>query len=152
MNEVIVNSTQHLNDADVRAMAVYLKSVPANAGDVTEPASEDVISAGSLVYDVHCGTCHLPTGAGSEETGTSLAKLSPLVQANDPASLINIILYGPPLPEPAPALARPTRWKEMEPFAAKLTDEEVAQLASFIRASWNNKAGAVTPEQVAKQR
>lgn len=148
MNEVILNSTQHLNDADIRAMSVYLKSVPANEGDVTPPASDEVMSAGSLVYDVHCGTCHLPTGAGSEDTGTALAKFSPLVQANDPASLINIILYGPPLPEPN----LPAKWQKMEPFAEKLTDEEVAQVASFVRASWNNKAGAVTPEQVAKQR
>lgn len=148
MNEVIMNSTRHLSDADIRAMAVYLKSVPANEGETSAPASEDVMSEGSLVYDVHCGTCHLPTGEGSEDTGTALAKYSPLVQASDPASLINIILYGPPLP--APPL--PARWKKMEPFADKLTDEEIAQVASFIRASWNNKAGAVTAEQVAKQR
>lgn len=148
MNEVIMNSTRHLSDADIQAMAVYLKSVPANEGDTTAPASEDVMSAGALVYDVHCGTCHLPTGEGSEDTGTALAKYSPIVQANDPASLINIILYGPPLPEPP----LPAKWKKMEPFAELLTDEEVAQLASFIRASWNNKAGAVTAEQVAKQR
>jgi len=148
MIEVIMNSTQHLSDADIRAMSVYLKSVPANEGDVTPPASDALLSEGSLVYDVHCGTCHLPTGLGSEETGTSLARFSPLVQANDPASLINIILYGPPLPEP-PLSAK---WKKMEPFADKLTDEEVAQVASFVRASWNNKAGAVTAEQVAKQR
>jgi mono/diheme cytochrome c family protein len=148
MNEVIMNSTRHLTDADVRAMAVYLKSLPANEAGMTAPASDDAMAAGSLLYDVHCGTCHLPTGAGSEDTGTSLAGVSPLVQANDPASLINIILYGPPLPEPP----LPAKWKKMEPFGEKLTDEEVAQLASFVRGSWNNKAGAVTPAQVAKQR
>ncbi|WP_241521015.1 c-type cytochrome [Steroidobacter cummioxidans] len=148
MNEVIMNSTQHLTDEDVRAMSVYLKSVPANDGDVTQPASGSLMSEGSLVYDVHCGTCHLPTGEGSADTGTALARVSPLVQANDPASLINIILYGPPLPEPE----LPAKWKRMEPFADKLTDEEIAQVASFVRGSWNNKAGAVTAEQVAKQR
>lgn len=152
MNEVIVNSTQHLSDADIRAMAVYLKSVPANEGEVTAPASDEMMSAGSLVYDVHCGTCHLPTGAGSEDTGTALAKYSPLVQANDPASLINIILYGPPVPEPPPSAMPPAKWQKMEPLADKVTDEELAQLASFIRNSWGNKAGAVTPDQVARQR
>jgi mono/diheme cytochrome c family protein len=152
MNEVIVNSTQHLSDADIRAMSVYLKSVPANEGDVTAPASQEVMSAGSLVYDVHCGTCHLPTGAGSEDTGTALAKYSPMVLANDPASLINIILYGPPVPESPPSTMPPAKWQKMEPFANKVTDEELAQLASFIRNSWGNKAGAVTPDQVARQR
>jgi len=148
MNEVILNSTQHLSDEDVRAMSVYLKSLPAHEGQNSSPASDEVMAEGSLVYDVHCGTCHLPTGAGSEDTGTALARFSPIVQANDPASLINIILYGPPLPEPN----LPAKWQKMEPFAEKLTDEEVAQLASFVRGSWGNKAGAVTAEQVAKQR
>src|SRR5690606_22798882 len=72
MNEVVVNSTRHLSNEDVRAMAVYLKSLPANAQDSGTPASEDVVRAGSLQYDIHCGTCHLPTGEGSAETGPPL--------------------------------------------------------------------------------
>jgi mono/diheme cytochrome c family protein len=63
--------------------------------------------------------------------------------------LINVILYGPQLPDP-PLPTR--RWKPMEAYGDKLADEEVAALASFLRASWDNKGGAVTPEQVAKQR
>jgi mono/diheme cytochrome c family protein len=107
-----------------------------------------VTSAGSAVYDVHCGTCHEPTGMGSDDSGPRLAG-SLIVQAPDPASLINVILYGPQLPQPAPPVAN---WKKMDPFGDKLSDDEVAQLASFLRGAWGNKGGEVTTAQVARQR
>jgi mono/diheme cytochrome c family protein len=148
MNEVILNSTQHFTDADVRAMAAYLKSVPANEGKVGAKAPDDVLSAGSTLYDVHCGTCHQPTGLGAEDSGPRLAG-SLIVQAADPASLINVIVYGPQLPEHGP----PTdHWQPMEAYGEKLSDEEIAALASYVRSAWSNKAGAVTAAQVAKQR
>lgn len=149
MNEVIVNSTRHLNDDDIRAMAVYLKSLPADEGDVAAAASADVVREGESLYNVHCGTCHLPTGLGGPDSGPRLAGGSLVVQANDPASLINVILYGPELPDP-PLIKH--AWKVMEPFADELTDEEVAALTSFLRSSWGNKGGAVTVKQVEAQR
>lgn len=150
MNEVIMDSTRHLQDADVLAMATYLKSLPANEGDLGSSADAEVLRAGETLYDVHCGTCHLPTGLGGpgEDAGARLAGGSLVVQASNPASLINVILYGPQLPNPP----LPKRWKEMEPFAEKLSDEEVAALASFLRNAWGNKGGEVTADQVARQR
>jgi mono/diheme cytochrome c family protein len=152
MNEVVVNSTRHLSSEDVHAVAVYLKSLPANAQDGEDPADEEILRAGSLQYDIHCGTCHLPTGLGSASTGPPLVG-SPVVLAVDPASLINITLYGAQLPEEAPSEEWSKRsWKVMEPFARKMNDEEVAALLSYVRSAWGNEAGEVTPEQVATQR
>lgn len=152
MNEVVVNSTRHLSREDVHAMAVYLKSLPANAQDGEDPADEETLRTGSLQYDIHCGTCHLPTGLGSESTGPPLVG-SPVVLAADPVSLINITLYGAQLPETAPSEEWSTRsWKVMEPFAPKMSDEEVAALLSYVRSAWSNAAGEVTPKQVAAQR
>jgi mono/diheme cytochrome c family protein len=148
MNEVIMNSTQYLTDADLHAMATYLKSLPANPGDVGAAASEEVTTAGSAVYDVHCGTCHQPSGMGADDSGPPLAG-SPIVQAGDPASLLNIIIYGPQLPQPAPPVGN---WKKMDPYGDKLSDDEIAQLSSYLRGAWGNKGGEVTAAQVAKQR
>jgi len=130
MNEVIINSTRNLTEADVRAMATYLKSLPANPGDVGSPASAEVLQDGETLYNVHCGTCHLPTGLGSqaEDSGARLVG-SPIVQAANPASLINNILYGPQVPIP-PMIKR---WKPMQAFDDKLADEEVAAIASYLR-------------------
>jgi mono/diheme cytochrome c family protein len=148
MNEVVMNSTRHLADADIHAMATYLKSLPPNEGNLQSPAKNDVITAGATVYDVQCGTCHLPTGLGAPDSGPKLAG-SPVVQASDPASLINVILYGPQLPDPAPPTGE---WQHMEAFGEKLSDEEIAALASYLRNAWNNKGGEVTAAQVARQR
>lgn len=147
MNKVIMNSTRHLADADIRAMAVYLESLPPKEQDVGRMASDKVLRTGQNLYTIHCGTCHLPTGKGAIDTGPPVAG-NPVVQAADPASLINSILYGPELPNPLP----PVRWKHMEAYGDQLSDEEVAALASFLRSSWGNRGGAVSADQVAAQR
>lgn len=152
MNEVVVNSTRHLSREDVSAIAVYLKSLPAKAQGSGEPAAADVLRAGSLQYDIHCGSCHLPTGEGSPEQGPPLIG-SPVVLDADPASLINITLYGAQTPHISPSDEWASRtWIRMDPFDNILDDEQVAALLSFIRATWGHEAGAVTPEQVAEQR
>lgn len=152
MNEVVVNSTRHMSREDVRAMAVYLKSLRSNSQGSGEPATEDVLRAGSLQYDIHCGSCHLPTGEGSPEQGPPLIG-SPVVLDADPASLINITLYGAQTPHISPSAEWESRaWIRMESYDNKLNDEQVADLLSFIRATWGHEAGAVTPEQVAEQR
>jgi mono/diheme cytochrome c family protein len=149
MNEVVLNSTRHLSEPDLTAMAVYLKGLPGKQGDIGEPASAEVLKEGETLYDLHCGTCHQPTGLGgpSEDAGARLVG-SPIVQAGNPASLINVILYGPHLAK----LPGAKRWKDMPDFEQKLADDEVAAIASYIRSAWGNFGGAVTAEQVSKQR
>jgi mono/diheme cytochrome c family protein len=150
MNEVIMNSTRHLTDADTTAMATYLKSLPPEEGEVGKPASAAVMKAGQALYSLHCGTCHQPDGLGAS-SGDARAKLvgNPVVQASNPASLINVILYGPHLAK----LPGPKRWKDMPgTFGEKLADEEVAAIASYVRNAWGNVAGAVTEEQLARRR
>ena len=152
MNKVVVNSTRHLSQQDVHAVAVYLKSLPARMQDSGAPADEEVLRFGSAQYDIHCGTCHLPTGLGSEMTGPPLAG-SPVVLAADPASLINVTLYGAQVPETAPSKEWQSRgWEIMEPCDQKLDDETAAAILSYVRSAWGNEAGAVTPEQVDAQR
>jgi len=152
MNEVIVDGTLHLQEQDLRAMAVYLKSVEASEQRQGSKPDEETMATGSLQYDIHCGTCHLPTGLGSDTTGPPLLG-SPVTLAADPASLINITLYGPHLPGTPPSEEWDSRpWKRMESYAAKLDNEKAAALLSYIRNAWGNSAGEVTPGQVAAQR
>lgn len=40
----------------------------------------------------------------------------------------------------------------MPAFDWKLTDEQIAAVASYIRSSWGNEADAVTEDQVAELR
>lgn len=149
MNEVF-RSTAALRPADAAAMAAYLKGVePSQKRGSWTGASllGGRKSAGEVVYTVHCGTCHLPDGKGDKILGVSLAR-NPIVQAESPASLINVILYGPDLPPP-PFVSGRTR---MKPFGKRLSDEDIASLTTYLRSSFGNRAGAVSPEDVAVQR
>lgn len=149
MNEVVMNSTRHLRDSDVDAMATYLKSLPSSAAENVAAVGGDVLGMGRTLYNLHCGTCHLPTGLGDPEVAPRLGRGSLVVRARNPASLINVILDGP---EP-PASELPPKWrKPMEDFRYILDDEEIAALASYVRNSWGNRAGEVSANQVAEQR
>jgi mono/diheme cytochrome c family protein len=147
MNEVIMGSTRNLHSDDIDAMATYLKSLPLMEEEHREVAEYQIIGRGRTVYNLHCGTCHLPTGLGDKEMGPRLAKGSLVVLAENPASLINVILYGPERSE------LPNHWyEEMGEFQYELDDEEIAAVASYVRQSWGNPGGIVTARDVAKQR
>ncbi len=151
MSEVVLNSTRHLTQDDVRAMATYLKSL-APAADTGARPSKQVMELGAKQYDIHCGTCHLPIGLGSEDTAPPLAG-SALAQAPNPASLIDLVINGPRLPVEPPSsewLMRP--WQSMTPFAQKLSDEEAAALLTYVRNSWGNAAGVVEPKDIDRMR
>ena len=147
MIEVVMNSTSHLQDQDLQAIATYLKNIPANEQSSGPIATDEEMASGEIGYTVHCGGCHLPTGLGDPVLGVSLAG-SAIVQAADPASLINVILYGPHLPAP-PFVVDRTR---MKMYGKRLSDRDIADISSYIRASFGNSAGAVSPEQVKVQR
>jgi mono/diheme cytochrome c family protein len=149
MAEVIA-ATRHLTDADALAIATYLRGVPGSGSGsllagLRLPGGR--AAAGEVVYTVHCGTCHLPDGKGDRILGVPLTR-NPIVQARDPSSLINVILYGPDLPPPPFSTGR-TR---MPPFGKRLSNEDVASLATYLRSTFGNSAGGVTPEDVARQR
>lgn len=146
MREVVMNSTRYLSGDDLQAMATYLKEIPANAQDGGPQASAEVLAAGELVYTVHCGSCHLPDGAGDTGLGVSLVR-NPIVQAPDPSSLLNVILYGPHLPH-----GLVVDRSQMKMFGKRLSDKDIASVASYLRSSFDNQGGAVTPEQVNMQR
>lgn len=151
MNEVIGNSTRHLTDEDVRAMAVYIKSLPPIETSPQHELSADERRRGETLYTIHCGTCHLPTGLGStpgSELGPPLVG-SAIAQAADPATLINSILYGR---EILPGSQAPDHWTNMKPLGNVLSDADVAAIATYVRGNWGNRGGPVTAEQVAKQR
>lgn len=147
MVDVVMHSTSHLTDTDLQAMATYLKGIPANAQAPGPPPDEETLAAGEIVYTVHCGSCHLPTGLGDTGLGVPLAG-SAVVQAPDPSSLINVILYGPHLPPRPFKVDR----SNMKVFGKRLSDKDIASVASYVRSSFGNEGGAVAPEQVKAQR
>ena len=147
MIAVVMNSTRYLLDADARAIAVYIKSLPAKNQPERQIPSHEELEAGSVTYTVYCGTCHLPTGLGDQTLGVALDG-DPIIKAAEPSSLINVILYGPHLPPP-PFVVDRTRMKS---FGKRLSSTEVADLATYLRARFGNNAGIVGAPSVEEQR
>jgi mono/diheme cytochrome c family protein len=146
MNAVIANSTRHLRAEDLRAVALYLKSL--GGDDYSGPVvSAGEAQSGRPLYEAQCAECHGDSGRGGLFDGPPLAG-SAVVQGEDASSLINIVLHGSDRPE---EIASPA-WETMPAFEGKLDDVEVAALANFLRASWGNRAPAVSAEAVARQR
>jgi len=156
MSKVILNGTSHLSDADIRAIAVYLKSLPPTVPEAPARLEETRVKAGEIVYTTRCGDCHLPSGLGMpraanvdpSKTAPPLAGNAAL-QAPDPATLINVILYG----AHEGSAAGESAWPKMSGFelSVGLDDEAIAALCSYLRSSWGNQAGPVDAAAVAKQ-
>jgi mono/diheme cytochrome c family protein len=146
MNAVIANSTSRLAREDLRAIATYLKTLGGSdyAGEAPAP---EAMQAGLPLYERHCRECHGRSGRGGIFEGPPLAG-SAIVQGEDAASLVNIILRGSDHPEGIGSAS----WDAMPAFAEKLDDAEVAALANFLRGSWGNRAAPVSPAGVARQR
>ena len=147
MAEVIAKSTQYLTDDDLAAIAGYLRSLP--AGNRARPAVPSVVIGaetprrGARVYLDNCNACHGSDGSGASRTFPNLVA-NEAVAAADPSSLIHVVLTGASMPSTtgAPsALAMPD-------FAWRLSDDEVADVLTFIRGSWGNQAAAVGAEDV----
>jgi mono/diheme cytochrome c family protein len=135
-----------MTSEDLHAVAVYIKSLPAyetGAAAVTV----DQAKAGEAIYKDRCEKCHLASGRGGMFNGPPLAG-SAVVQSDDPASLINIILYGPQTPKEISFGA----WETMKPYLEILDDAETAAVANYVRGSWGNRARPVSTRDVARQR
>jgi mono/diheme cytochrome c family protein len=148
MAEVVFHSLQYLNDADVRAMAIYLKSLgegnppqPETSG-LPSPESNLLLDFGKTVYQAHCANCHGPDGRGMPPDYPPLAG-NPSIQMQSAVNPIRMVLNGgfPPGTEHNPMPYG------MPPFAQTLSDDEVAAVVSYIRAAWGNQGSAVSVRQ-----
>jgi mono/diheme cytochrome c family protein len=148
MAEVIVNSTSKMSDADVRAIAVYLKDLSAGAPEptVTPPPAADM-KAGAAVYARACIACHEADGSGAPRIYPPLPGNANMLSA-DPTSTLRIILDG----AQTVTTARAPNTGSMPAYAKQLSDQQIADVTNYIRNSWNNAAPPVTTAQVARAR
>jgi alcohol dehydrogenase (quinone), cytochrome c subunit len=157
MSDVVVHSTQNLTVADLQAMAAYLKTLAPTSGDAPKFAANPATAAalakgqeadrGAELYDDNCAACHHTDGAGSPKALPKIAGNSSVL-AQDPSSLIRLVLAGGALPGTT-AAASPLG---MPGFAWRLSNEEVARLLTFIRTNWGNRAASVSAGEVARVR
>lgn len=158
MTAVIEHSTSHMTRDDLQAVAAYLKFLGGNPGlqkgdEQARQKTEAKLTAGrnltegERLYIDNCGACHFVSGKGAPGAFPELDQAT-IVNAEDPGALIHTILAGAQLPSTAKAPSE----LAMPGFANRLSDDEVAKLATFIRQGWSNNASAVSEKQVSEVR
>lgn len=143
MADVISHSTSFISDADRRAIAVYLKSQPASPNVASSAPDAGAMHRGAEIYSDACASCHLDNGIGQSRLFPPLGKDAMLQQA-DPTGLEHLILGGTRV---GVSTSRPSPLG-MPSFAWKLSDQEIADVSTFIRNSWGNQAAAVAASDV----
>ena len=148
MAEVVVNSTSQMNDADVRAIAVYLKDLPAGAPEpAASPPPDADLAEGKAVYAHNCIACHEADGSGAPRIYPPLPG-NALLQSENPLSTLRIVLDG----AHTVTTARAPNTGSMPAYGMQLSDQQAADVANYIRNSWGNSAPLVTASQVKKAR
>jgi mono/diheme cytochrome c family protein len=150
MAEVVYDSLQYLSDDDVRAMAVYLKSLPQHGGEsaangktaMSGEERELLVRLGAKIYDAQCAACHGKRGEGKLPDFPPLAN-NQSIQMTSAVNPIRMVLNG----GYAPGTAKNASPYGMPPFAQSLSDEEVAAVVTFIRTAWGNRGTPVTAKE-----
>jgi mono/diheme cytochrome c family protein len=145
MAEVVHNSLQYLDDADTRAMAVYLKGIaeasspPPASSALPNTESSLLISLGKTVYDKNCASCHGTQGEGKPPHWPPLAN-NQSIEMQSAVNPIRMVLNGG---YPPGTKGNPMPYG-MPPFAGLLSDNEVAAVVSYIRTAWGNRGTPVS--------
>ena len=154
MSEVVYKSLQYLNEGDLQAMAEYLKSLPPTRAPTQSGGAllnkvqhEVVMDWGGKLYKKHCAACHGETGNGNPPAYLPFAARHSLATPSA-VNLVRIVMNGG---YPPGTLGNPRPFG-MPPFRSVLGDEDVAAVVSYLRNSWGNQAGIVTPDEVSRYR
>jgi mono/diheme cytochrome c family protein len=152
MAEVVYNSLQYLSDADVEAMAVYLKELPQRDSEPPPPSSARLVSPnvmelGRKIYATQCFMCHGEEGKGHPPQFPPLAGNQSITMSS-PVNSIRMVLNG----GYAPGTKRNPKPHGMPPFSHILNDDEVAAVVTYIRVAWENSGTPVTAASVSELR
>jgi mono/diheme cytochrome c family protein len=157
MAEVVQHSTQHWPEADLQALAAYLRQLPRSA-TLASPTATNAPAAqatlGARLYRDRCADCHGAQGEGrrlaASGTATPTEWAYPPLAGNravtltSPANLVQMVMNG----GYAPATAGHPRPFGMPPFVLQLSDAELAAVLTHIRTQWGHQAAPVTELQV----
>lgn len=149
MHTVTHFSTSAMERGDVEAIATYLLTGP--DGKVPPPApvpaplpeAAGALAPGRITYVEACAGCHGPAGEGIPNVAPALRGNSTLALA-DPLNLLTAIVNGVPVQ----TFTGNQRMYAMPPFAHRLEDAGIAELASWLRAEWGGQATPVSAAEV----
>lgn len=121
------------------ASVICLQSLNAETAPVKNTAG---VHPGKAIYDTYCLTCHQADGYGVPGLNPPIVKTDWVL--GDKTRLINVLLKG----LNTPININGQTYRNPMPAHAFLTDTEIAQVLSYIRSNFGNKASAITAEDV----
>ncbi len=131
MAQTVQESLSRLTDADIHAIAAYVKQIPAKATYRMAAAPQSGASpVGPVVYQNYCKSCHLDDGRGVAGKVPPLAG-NGAVAAQGPQNVIRVIAGG---------LPANGEYAPMPGFAAVLSDQQIADVSNWVRRAWGNGA------------
>lgn len=149
MADVVQHSTQHWKPEDLRAMATYLRQLPkvpiATPSTVKAP-DDRALRVGSERYEQHCAQCHGKQGEGVA-VYPALAGNRAVLMAS-PANALQTVLNG----GFGPSTAAHPRPFGMPPFVLELSEQDIADVLTYVRTQWGNQAAPVTALDVRQLR
>ncbi|WP_051958634.1 c-type cytochrome [Janthinobacterium sp. RA13] len=165
MAEAIDHSLKHLSDADLNAIAHYIKSVPAihdkaDVKPVTQwgqpgnelgvirgvPLPQDLNRmSGAQLYDAQCASCHHAKGEGSADGSLPSLFHNSVTGRSNSNNLVMAILDGVERQDGGSGHLMPA-------FRQTLSDEQIVTLGNYVQQMYGNPAIKVTAEQVTNLR
>lgn len=105
-----------------------------------------VMQRGKKVYDTYCLTCHQADGAGVPRMNPPLVKTTYVT--GDKKRLINIILKG----FNESVEINGDYYDNPMPAQPQLNDQQIADVLTYVRNSFGNKASVITVAEVKAER
>jgi nitrite reductase (NO-forming) len=122
-----------------------VQSMPNGQPKLIASSKDDQLLYGKRVYEANCQACHQAEGQGIPGAFPPLAG-SDFLNA-DTRRAIDVVLHG----LKGPIKVNGQAFDSIMP-AMRLTDEDTANVLTYVLNNWDNKGDVVTPEQVAKRR
>jgi glucose/arabinose dehydrogenase/cytochrome c553 len=120
-------------------------AVPEEIFAEEESVPEELL-AGKRVYDAYCTACHMSNGKGVSGMNPPLAGSEWVL--GEKSRIINVVLHG--LSDPVEINGE--TYQNIMASHAFLSDQQIADVLTYVRQSFGNDAGKVTKEEVAAER
>jgi nitrite reductase (NO-forming)/hydroxylamine reductase len=131
--------------ADTSSSSNAQQDTQVHAAEVAKAAAGDM-SAGEQAYQAHCQACHQADGSGLQGAFPPLAGNDNIM--GDPAYVIENILGG----RQGQLTVNGVTYNGVMPAMSYLSDQQVADIVTYVLNSWGNDGATVSTDQVAAQR
>jgi mono/diheme cytochrome c family protein len=127
-------------------LTFFLSSAMIQKNTVPKPKSSNYkADSGKIIYETYCLACHQEDGSGVPGMNPPLIKTDWVL--GDSTRLINVILKGLKDTE-----INGDSYSNEMPSHDFLTDNQIAEVLTYVRKSFGNKASIISSEEVRKQR